>query len=941
MRFQLKNKLTKAEWLASDFILARGEAGIALDTGEARYGNGSDRWVDLPETQNPVESVAGRTGVVELTKEDVGLDNVDNTDDLSKPISNATNTQLIALNNRVTTLETDGVGEATKIALGIENVDNTHDIDKPISSAAQIALNNKAPLNSPVFTGTVQGVTKSMVGLAQVDNTSDLGKPISTATQTALNAKLSSTDPRLSDTRTPTDGTVTDAKVAADAAINLDKTADTATRIAMTPNERSELTYLTEVRQHLDGGLVVAGDSALSATDPNTYDDRAVVAIGSRALENSTETNSTVAVGIDALRDATRSIDNVAIGAESLRTVSTNEAETTGVNNVAIGKQSGLAITGAADTISIGRLANAGTTIDGSIGIGRNAGAGFIIKGLSGDWETHGESNTPGAPSNVAVGNNALARHNIGGENLAAGEDALQTASDGIGNVALGSGSLKQLGINRGPGGTALTTVSQNGTYTWTDSQITFSINTHGVEVGDYVQLAISGGSFEADASVNGGNVRGLVNSIIDANSFTVAEVSPGVPVQDLEDVGNATLVSYERGVYSDTASYNIGIGHDAGSGVINGDDNIFVGNASGPIGMTEVPAGFISVGSSTLASVQTGSDIIAIGSEAASETVENADGSIFVGARVTAAETSVDSVVVGTDAAVGGSDSVSVGSDSVSGVGSVSIGSQSVGGDNAVTIGHDALASLNGVVVGGAASATGSDSVVVGNGAEGAYDSVAVGDSAFAGDGGIAIGSGAVASGNGIAIGTGVVVADGEAQISTDAHATTVSGSSIALEADSLEIGTSVEDATINVGGLNSFITIGESNVSGIVNIKGQLVTIDDAGATSDRRDKTDIRPTSLGLDFVNSLRPVEFRWNRRDESTEGTRFHQGFIAQEVKEAADDAGVDFGGYVDQSVAGGPDQLMLRKDELISVLTKAVQELSAKVEQLEDRFNNG
>ena len=35
------------------------------------------------------------------------------------------------------------------------NFDNTSDINKPISTATQTALNLKAPLASPTFTGTV------------------------------------------------------------------------------------------------------------------------------------------------------------------------------------------------------------------------------------------------------------------------------------------------------------------------------------------------------------------------------------------------------------------------------------------------------------------------------------------------------------------------------------------------------------------------------------------------------------------------------------------------------------------------------------------------------------------------------------------------------------------------------------------------------------------
>ena len=91
---------------------------------------------------------------------------------------------------------TGTVGGITKaMVVGLGNVDNTSDVDKPVSSATQAALNAKAPLASPTFTGTVSGITKAMVvGLGNVDNTSDLSKPVSTATQTALNAKVNTLD---------------------------------------------------------------------------------------------------------------------------------------------------------------------------------------------------------------------------------------------------------------------------------------------------------------------------------------------------------------------------------------------------------------------------------------------------------------------------------------------------------------------------------------------------------------------------------------------------------------------------------------------------------------------------------------------------------------------------------------------------------------------------
>ncbi len=82
--------------------------------------------------------------------------------------------------------------------VGLGNVDNTADLDKPISTATQTALDlkgsaadldSKAPIASPTFTGTVSGISKAMVGLGNADNTADLDKPISTATQTVLDAR--------------------------------------------------------------------------------------------------------------------------------------------------------------------------------------------------------------------------------------------------------------------------------------------------------------------------------------------------------------------------------------------------------------------------------------------------------------------------------------------------------------------------------------------------------------------------------------------------------------------------------------------------------------------------------------------------------------------------------------------------------------------------------
>jgi hypothetical protein len=131
-----------------------------------------------------------------------------------------------------------------------------------------------------------------------------------------------------------------------------------------------------------------------------------------------------------------------------------------------------------------------------------------------------------------------------------------------------------------------------------------------------------------------------------------------------------------------------------------------------------------------------------------------------------------------------------------------------------------------------------------------------------------------------------------------------------------------------------------------------------------SDERDKADIQDTVLGLNFIEKLRPVDYKWdmridyqerveetledgtvveklvqNSKDGSKKRNRFHHGLIAQEVKAVTEELGIDFGGYQDHSVNGGDDILSIGYDELVAPLIKAVQELSAKVAELEAKVN--
>ena len=170
-------------------------------------------------TYAPIASPTFTGTVAGITKSMVGLPNVDDTSDINKPVSSATQQEL-NLKLDITDAEdtyapldsptfTGTVAGITKSMVGLGNVDNTTDAGKPVSTATQTALDLKAPLANPTFTGTVAGITKSMVGLGSVDNTSDANKPISTATSNALDLKAPLASPTFTGTVTLPTGTVT------------------------------------------------------------------------------------------------------------------------------------------------------------------------------------------------------------------------------------------------------------------------------------------------------------------------------------------------------------------------------------------------------------------------------------------------------------------------------------------------------------------------------------------------------------------------------------------------------------------------------------------------------------------------------------------------------------------------------------------------------------
>ncbi len=136
----------------------------------------------------------------------------------------------------------------------------------------------------------------------------------------------------------------------------------------------------------------------------------------------------------------------------------------------------------------------------------------------------------------------------------------------------------------------------------------------------------------------------------------------------------------------------------------------------------------------------------------------------------------------------------------------------------------------------------------------------------------------------------------------------------------------------------------------------------VNNPNVSSDIRLKKEISTTNLGLDFINSLNPVQYKLKARsrknkidengnaifypgtdkaipelNEDDPGTRYHYGFIAQEVKQSLDLNGIgEHAGIWAIDNLKDPDSTQaLVYSEFISPIVKAIQELSSRLDALE------
>lgn len=97
---------------------------------------------------------------------------------------------------------------------------------------------------------------------------------------------------------------------------------------------------------------------------------------------------------------------------------------------------------------------------------------------------------------------------------------------------------------------------------------------------------------------------------------------------------------------------------------------------------------------------------------------------------------------------------------------------------------------------------------------------------------------------------------------------------------------------------------------------------------STSDRRLKSDIKDSPLGLDFIKTIRPVSYY--RKADTEQKTEF--GFIAQEIETALDNSGFSNTGILIKTTN---DMFAVHYNSFLPMTVKAVQEQQVLIEKLQ------
>lgn len=604
------------------------------------------------------------------------------------------------------------------------------------------------------------------------------------------------------------------------------------------------------------------------------------ISIGYRAKGGTSSSN--IAIGTQSMELAAASDFSIAIGYQSLRSSSgianvavgyqSFSANTTGIRNIGVGAATGLKNTTGSDNTLVGSAAGTNNT----------TGTCNVALGSQALW-----SNTTGNYNTAIGGYNALNLNTSGSGNVALGHYALSNNTTGNSNIAIGHQSSlnNTIGVANCSIGDNALALNTNG-----NSNVAIGYRSLAENTGGNSNIAL--GTLTLTRNTTGYNNVAIGERALQSNLGKSECIAIGTQSL-LNYVGEYDTPNVAIGCYSQmgTSTYsgaNVSVGHNSLSNISGvSRDNSVIGYEAAHTG--------IAIHSSTI-----------IGNKALKTSLGSVHSTVLIGANAKTSSVGdiFNSVYIGNSSGF-----MSTQADSYNtAVGAGTLGSQGDSINTYVTaIGANAAAKISGNNV---------HSVILGSNAgfSGTYtQSTLVGAYAV----GPSLTNGMVTR----SIILGFNNTAGRINSITDC---------VLMHNN---VFPSVADVTLNnciaIGGTPTSVT-----ASNEVTLGSTSHTVYRMGATSwtyisDRRDKTNIRPLEDGLSLINKLIPVRFEWNSRDGNKKG--FEEcGFIAQDLQDALGDTNA----YLRVVNTSNPDQLMVNRAGIDTVMVKAVQELSAENKQL-------
>ena len=484
---------------------------------------------------------------------------------------------------------------------------------------------------------------------------------------------------------------------------------------------------------HVDGSYNIAiGVGAMGDTDEDTTVDGSLgnIMIGEGAGGGAWATavsNYNIGIGYEAMRGVMNgALNNTAVGKDALK------ALTIGGDNVAIGS-------GALTTEDVGDRAvavgtnslysqNSDSNNEDSLNVGVGHGAGYYnvtgtnntyVGGFAGTGASGADAAAQSNSDNTAIGKSAMVAVTTGSDNTGVGKDALFDIQDGNGNTAIGIAAGDNL-----TGGDYNTFVGRLAGRTTTSVQLAVAIGNGAMDSGN-VTAAANGTVAVGSAALS---------ALISGENNTAVGFRAGAAITDGD---YNTLLGHDAGLGIIGGLSNTCVGWLAGAAIVNQDHNVAIGHYAMPTSSHASSNYNIAIGSNTLDAIvgNVATSNIAIGYNAGTNLLDG-DNNTLVGNAAGAGITSASNcTLIGsgiTGGVLTGDDNTCVGLDA---------GAALAGGNQNTCVGKDAGNTISSgaanIIIGAGADTDSSDrngAIAIGQGAitSAADNTAAIGDQAY-----------------------------------------------------------------------------------------------------------------------------------------------------------------------------------------------------------------